>query len=81
MTPEEIEDVIDHILLEVCHPSLDWQSLTTLTDDCPDSTGTTLTSPLAFSKLQTATSMMRLSGTTQLSTRGFTRSSESKLPW
>jgi hypothetical protein len=59
MTPEEIEDVIDHILLEV-RLSSEWQPLKARTDDCVNSTERIPTSLLEFSTLQTATSMMKL---------------------
>ena len=57
MTPEEIEGVIDRILLEV---SLSPGVVTFDNTDYPGSTKMILTSPLAFSKPRTATSMKRL---------------------
>ena len=57
MTPEEIEGVIDRILFEVC---LSPGAVAFDSTDCLNSTKRILTSPLAFSKPQTATSMKKL---------------------
>jgi len=59
MTPEEIEEVIDHILLEV-RLSPEWQHLAALTGGCADSTEKILTFLLVFSMPQPATSMTKL---------------------
>jgi len=59
MTPEEIEEVIDHILLEV-RLSPEWQRLAALTGGRADSTEKTLTSLLVFSMPQAATSMTKV---------------------
>ena len=59
MTPEEIEEMIDHILLEV-RLSPEWQPSIALTGGCADSTEKILTSLLAFLMPQAATSMTKL---------------------
>jgi len=59
MTPEEIEEVIDHILLEVSLSPV-WQPFTVLTGGCADSTGKIPTSLLAFLMPQAVTSMTKL---------------------